>query len=57
MQTKIKKLSSVKSFLKKSSKDGHALCRKNADVLLDVDRDRFADLLVEAIKFYGEAEA
>ena len=33
---------------------GHA---PNADVLMDVDRDRFADLLVEAIKFYGEAEA
>ena len=27
------------------------------NVLMDVDRDRFADLLVEAIKFYGEAEA
>ena len=33
---------------------GHA---PNADVLMDVDRGRFADLLVEAIKFYGEAEA
>ena len=33
---------------------GHA---PNADVLMDVDRARFADLLVEAIKFYGEAEA
>ena len=33
---------------------GHA---PNADVLMDVDRDRFADLLVEAIKFYGEAAA
>lgn len=31
---------------------GHA---PNADVLMGVDRDRFADLLVEAIKFYGEA--
>lgn len=29
----------------------------NAEVLLDVDRERFAALLVEAIKFYGEAEA
>ena len=29
---------------------GHA---PNADVLMGVDRDRFADLLVEAIKFYG----
>ena len=27
----------------------------NADVLMGVDRDCFADLLVEAIKFYGEA--
>lgn len=33
---------------------GHA---PNADVLLDVDRDRFADLLVEAIRFYGEEHA
>ena len=33
---------------------GHA---PNADVLMGVDRDRFAGLLVEAIKFYGEAEA
>lgn len=31
--------------------------RRMLDVLMDVDRDRFADLLVEAIKFYGEAEA
>ena len=28
-----------------------------ADVLLDVDRDRFAGLLVEAIRFYGEEHA
>ena len=33
---------------------GHA---PNADVLMDVDRSRFADLLVEAIGFYGEAKA
>ena len=33
---------------------GHA---PNADVLMDVDRGRFADLLVEAIGFYGEAKA
>lgn len=33
---------------------GHAA---NADVLLDVDRARFADLLVDAIKFYGEEHA
>ena len=33
---------------------GHA---PNADVLLDVDRDRFADLLVKAIRFYGEEHA
>ena len=33
---------------------GHA---PNADVLMDVDRSRFADLLVEAIGFYGEARA
>lgn len=30
---------------------GHA---PNADCILDVDRKRFADLLVEAMKFYGE---
>ena len=29
----------------------------DADVLMDVDRSRFADLLVEAIGFYGEAKA
>ena len=33
---------------------GHA---PNAEVLLNVDRDRFADLLVEALKFYGEVPA
>ena len=33
---------------------GHA---PNADVLMDVDRGRFADLLVKAIGFYGEAKA
>ena len=33
---------------------GHAA---NADVLLDVDRDRFADLLVGALRFYGEEQA
>ena len=33
---------------------GHA---PNAEILLDVDRSRFADLLVEAIRFYGEEHA
>lgn len=27
----------------------------NADVLMDVDRERFAELLIKAVKFYGEA--